>query len=77
MRRNYTECENDWLRAVISGEIRFRKCPTCDNEGIEYQAYDENGNACSSDVETAERHTCEKCDGVAYLQLPERKRNNY
>lgn len=77
MRRNYTECENDWLRAVISGEIRFRKCPTCDNEGIEYQAYDENGNACSSDAETAERHTCEKCDGVAYLQLPERKRNNY
>ena len=70
MKRNYTECENDWLRGVINGEIRFRKCPTCDNEGIEHQAYDENGNPCSSDAETAERHTCEKCDGVAYIELP-------
>jgi hypothetical protein len=70
MRTYYTECENDWLRAVISGEIRFRKCPTCDNDGVEHQAYDENGNPCSADDETAERHTCEKCKGVAYIELP-------
>ena len=72
MRRNHrtTLCENEWLRGVISGEIIFRKCPTCDNDGIEIQAFDENGLPCSLDAETAERRICEKCDGVAYIQRP-------
>lgn len=64
----YIECSNEWLRQVISGGITFRKCPDCDKNGIEYQSYNEYGNTCRDDDETAERHPCEKCDGIAYIQ---------
>lgn len=67
---NYTNCSNEWIRQVISGEITFRKCPACDSNGIEYQAYNEYGNSCNADDETAERHPCEKCDRIAYIQIP-------
>ena len=67
---DYIECTNDWLRSVITGEVTFRKCPACDNEGIEYQAYDENGQTCPSSDPTAERYKCEKCKGLAYIQNP-------
>ena len=66
----YIECGTDWLRDVIAGKIQFRKCPSCDNAGIGYQAWDENGETCSAEAETAERYSCEKCQGIAYLELP-------
>ena len=66
----YTECSNEWLRGVINGEIRFRKCPTCDNNGIEHQAYNAEGTPCDADDDTAERYPCEKCDGIAYIEIP-------
>jgi hypothetical protein len=68
----YSECSHDWLRAVISGEIQFRKCPACDNKGIEYQVYDENGETCPSDAPTATRYKCEKCHGIAFIEIPSR-----
>jgi len=67
---SYIDCEIDWLRAVIDGTIRFRKCPTCDNKGREYQAYDENGEPCSNYDETAWHDICENCGGVAYIEIP-------
>ena len=67
---NYTECSNEWIRGVINGTITFRKCPNCDSEGIENQAFDENGDPCSPDNETAHRETCEKCDGIAFIEIP-------
>lgn len=67
----YTDCSNEWLREVIQGKITFRKCPSCDNEGIEIQSYDENGEPCNSDDETAQRYTCENCEGVAYIEIPQ------
>jgi hypothetical protein len=66
----YTECSNEWLRKVICGEITFRKCPTCDKNGVEYQCYNSNGDTCRPDDETAERSVCEKCDGIAYIATP-------
>ena len=67
---SYIDCEIAWLRDVINGTIRFRKCPTCDNDGIEYQAFDENGEPCSSDTEDSMRHPCEKCLSLAYIEIP-------
>jgi len=66
----YTECANDWIRGVITGEIKFRKCPVCDNEGIEYQAFNDEGEPCLPEDETARRETCEKCDGIAFIEIP-------
>lgn len=61
----------EYIRMVISGEIKFRKCPNCDSEGEEWQHYNEDGKPCSGDDPTAYRDTCEKCDGVAYIEIPQ------
>ena len=64
------DCTARWIRGVICGTIKFRKCPACDNDGIEWQAFDKDGEPCSSDCETAERSTCEICDGIAFIEIP-------
>lgn len=63
--------EESFMRGVINGTVRFRKCPACDNDGIEYQAYGDNGEPCASGHEEATRYTCKACGGVAYIQIPE------
>ncbi len=63
-------CETDWLRDVIKGVITFRKCPQCDNEGREIQCYDSDGEPCLPDNEDATRHTCESCNGLAFIEIP-------
>jgi len=67
---NDITCTADWLRSVINGQTKFRKCPQCDNEGIEIQSYDENGQPCAADDKTAERYGCVNCGEVAYLEIP-------
>lgn len=62
--------EIDWVRDVISGKINFRKCPLCDKDGIEIQAYDDNGNPCASDHPEARHETCESCQGLAFIEIP-------
>lgn len=60
----------DYLREVIKGTIQFRKCPLCDADGIELQAYDEDGEPCDAGKEGAHRSDCESCDGVAFIEIP-------
>lgn len=67
---SYIDCSPDWIRGVITGKIQFRKCPVCDNNAIEHQAYDENGEPCGSDVENSERYPCENCEQIGYIEIP-------
>lgn len=59
----------DYLREVIAGKIHFRKCTLCDNNGLEIQAYDDDGNPCAHDHPEAERYVCEACGGLAFIEL--------
>jgi hypothetical protein len=65
------DCTPEYLRAVITGQIRFRKCPLCDGTGMEIQAYDENGQPCGSDVEDSMRYPCDNCSRIGFIELPE------
>ena len=67
----YTSVSNDYLREVIKGKVTFRKCPCCDNDGIEIQCYDDNGEPCTSDHPEARREVCENCYGVAFMEVCE------
>ncbi len=61
----------DQLRDIILGKVTFRKCPSCDNNGVEYWcgltgagagpfARPEWGENCESG-------DCENCDGLGYI----------
>lgn len=65
-----SDLENDYLRRIILGHINFRKCPACDNQGIGFQTWNESGEPCLPTDETAWRETCEECDGVAFIEIP-------
>lgn len=65
------ECDSDYLRCVINGNIRFRKCPQCDNEGMSLIAYNSDGDPCSSQEPDASKSECEACDGVAFIEIPD------
>ena len=54
----YFSISADCLREVIQGKIEFRKCPNCDKEGIELQAYNDNDEPCNPDDKDAIRQTC-------------------
>ena len=58
----------EWLNLVIRGKVTFRKCPSCDKDGLELQYYNEDGDPCLSTEESAWRSMCEDCDGIGYLQ---------
>ncbi len=57
------------LNQIIRGIITFRKCPNCDNEGIELQYYDWDGEPCTKDADGAVRDVCEDCEGLAFIQV--------
>jgi hypothetical protein len=61
--------DNEYLNQVIRGIIEFRKCPCCDNDGIELQAYDGNGDPCTAQTEGAWRDVCHDCEGLAFIQI--------
>ena len=62
--------ETEYLNQVIRGIVKFRKCPSCDVDGIELQAYDYNGEPCPSDTVDSHRDDCEDCDGLGFIQIP-------
>jgi hypothetical protein len=68
--QNYFEVETDYLRGVITGKIQFRKCPQCDNEGIEIQAYGDDGNPCAPTAPDAFRYPCRACIGLGFVEIP-------
>jgi hypothetical protein len=66
------DIEAGYLRGVITGAINFRKCPSCDMEGVGLQCYSgETGLPCLSDDPEAVRYECDVCHGVAYIEIPE------
>jgi len=65
------DMDSEYFRGVITGKIRYRKCPLCDNNGVEIQAYDDMGEPCQSDHPEAQRHPCEACDEVGFIEIPE------
>ena len=38
----YIELTAEEIRNIITGKTTYRKCPLCDDDGIEYLRYDEN-----------------------------------
>ena len=66
----YIEVSAEWLREVIKGRIQFRKCPLCDPDAIEIQAYGADGEPCASDQPDATRYNCENCDEIGFIELP-------
>lgn len=64
------DAETKYLNRIIRGKIQFRKCPSCDLEGKELIAYDENDLPCSPDQEGSIRYFCEDCRGLGFIELP-------
>ena len=63
----YTQIENRQLNLLIRGKLDIRKCPSCDNDGIDIVAYDENGEPCDSLCDSATRYPCEDCGGIGFI----------
>jgi len=64
--------ETEYLNQVIRGIIKFRKCPNCDNEGIELQHYSgETGEPCLPTDTEAFREFCDDCEGLGFIQISE------
>jgi hypothetical protein len=64
----YIDCETDWLRGIITGEIKLKKCPVCDENGHVW--LDDCGEAVSQDkvnIDVHEIADCMNCDGLGYL----------
>lgn len=62
--------DTNWLNAVIRGKIEWRKCPTCDIDGVELQPYNEYGKPCTDADPTALRDICCDCEGLAFIEVP-------
>lgn len=64
--------EPTYLNRVIRGKIQFRKCPSCDIDGIELQRYNsETGEPCDpEDPDRMEPEPCRDCDGIGFIEIP-------
>lgn len=65
---NWFQLSTEQLRNIIIGKTLYRKCPLCDNDGLEFQAINSDGNPCASDHPDAMRDICENCDGLAFIK---------
>jgi len=66
------ELSNEELRSIALGKFTARKCPSCDNNGIEY--WDGNtglgaGPNPPKDIpkEDVSFGSCENCNGIGYI----------
>ena len=66
----YWSVDQKWLNHIIRGKIEFRKCPNCDKDGIELQAYDMCGNPCDISEKDSLRDMCGDCQGLGFIELP-------
>ena len=65
----YIELSAEEIRNIITGKTTYRKCPLCDDNGIEYLRYDENGYEVGPDFQGEFfRDDCANCDGVAFIK---------
>jgi len=68
---NHFELTKHDFRNIILGKTTYRKCPLCDNDGMEY--WDENGMSPSpfprpewgEDYNSGE---CENCNGLGFVE---------
>lgn len=64
--------DTDWLRDVILGKIRFKKCMSCDMNGREW--WTEEGVLIHPSQAKPEEHCsgmCEVCSGLGYVEKNE------
>ena len=66
----YSQLTSEELRRIILGKTVYRKCPNCDENGIEY--WDENGENVGPApkeewTDNYEQGECANCDGVGYV----------
>ena len=59
------------FRKIILGKITFKKCPCCDNNGVEY--WDETGTSVlpyphKSWGDKYESGKCENCGGLGFIE---------
>ena len=57
------------MTEFIRGVVTFRKCPSCDVEGVELVGYNEDGEP-AKDGEDNYRYLCEDCHGLGFIELP-------
>ena len=66
---NYFDVEKAWLRDVILGKIKFKKCMKCDADGKEW--WSEEGvllHPSQANPEKDNSGPCEVCDGLGYVE---------
>lgn len=65
----YIELSAEEIRNIITGKTTYRKCPLCDNEGVELTPYNDDGNFVSNDYE-GEKYwdECANCNGIAFIK---------
>lgn len=65
----FFDVEKEWLRDVILGKIKFKKCMKCDAEGYEW--WTEEGVPLHPSQASPDRDNsgqCEQCDGLGYVE---------
>ena len=63
--------DTEEVRDLILGELKYRKCPNCDNNGLEYWDNETGLGVSSSPVgipkENIECGACDNCNGLGYI----------
>lgn len=59
----------EWVNRVIRGVVKFRKCPSCDVDGVGLIAYNEDGEL-AKDGEESYRELCEDCNSLGFVEVP-------
>lgn len=67
----YYELSKEELRDVIFGRIQYRKCPACDNDGVEWYN-GKTGDAARPFPDPSwgkwtESQECPECDGLGFV----------
>ncbi len=69
---NYFELTKEQFRNIILGKTTYRKCPLCNNDGIQYWDNVDGGDIQSyRKPEWGEEYNsgeCENCDGLGFIE---------
>lgn len=63
--------DTDEVRDLITGKLKHRKCPVCDNNGVVYwdgkTGEGENSSPSGIDADWLSYGACENCNGLGYI----------
>jgi hypothetical protein len=63
------EIDSDDLRAIITGKVKYRKCPFCNDKGRVFSIDDENYfTEPKAEWSNYVDDYCDNCDGLGYVQ---------